>query len=135
METKVLLKYHRDCDAWLCPECDTENPISVTNCDVCNCKRSSSFIILKQFTKETEPPITPVNKTKTPDTSVTLFNAIDDDYIQEEKNPMKIVWGIFIVFLIIILIVAASNANACSPYSGITNDLILNLQQFYYQSQ
>lgn len=40
-ETKVILKYKRECDSWLCPECDTENSISLGKCAVCNFRNSS----------------------------------------------------------------------------------------------
>jgi len=31
METKEILKFYRECDSWLCPECDRENDMSLSN--------------------------------------------------------------------------------------------------------
>ena len=41
-ETKVILKYKRERDSWLCPECDTENSITLGKCTVCGCRKTST---------------------------------------------------------------------------------------------
>lgn len=64
METKVILKYKRPCDSWLCPDCDAENSMTVSRCTICDCVKTASVVIVKTWTPaddvpEVEQPIPP----------------------------------------------------------------------------
>jgi len=111
-ETKVILKYKRENDCWLCPECDTENNVSLGKCTVCGLKKSPSAVILKQWTEADDKPITPPKKkTVTTPTGPVFKDTDKDEYIPEEENKNKIIWWI-VAIIIIGLIIAASQANA-----------------------
>jgi len=56
METKEILKFYRECDSWLCPECDRENDMSLGKCSVCGCKRHPEFTVLKKWTETENTP-------------------------------------------------------------------------------
>ena len=72
METKEVLKYHRENDSWLCPVRDTENGMVLGNCMLCGCKHDSSTVVLKQWTEADEKPITPPPKQVYEEKSVNL---------------------------------------------------------------
>ena len=92
-ETNVILKYKRLCDSWLCPDCDTENNVSLGKCTVCGCRKSESATILKQWTEADERPVTPPpKKTITTPTGPIFKDETKDDYIPEEENKNKIIW-------------------------------------------
>ncbi|MBE7012417.1 MAG: hypothetical protein E7415_07065 [Ruminococcaceae bacterium] len=66
--TKVILKYRRDTDAWVCPVCDMENNATVGKCILCQGNKAPDSRILKQWKPEddvirthnpTPPPTTP----------------------------------------------------------------------------
>ncbi len=56
METKVILKYKRECDSWICPDCDTENHMTVGRCTVCGYGRTSTVSIVKAWTPADDVP-------------------------------------------------------------------------------
>lgn len=113
MGINVILKYKRECDCWLCPECDTENNISASRCTVCGCQKSASATILKQWTEADERPVNCPPKSNIPPTHYTppkdtkIFTDTDKDtYIpEEETNTSKIFW--FVIFIIFIFILVA----------------------------
>ncbi|MCI5604390.1 MAG: hypothetical protein MR413_01890 [Clostridia bacterium] len=127
-ETNTILRYKRPCDSWLCPNCDTENNISLGKCTVCGCRKSPSATILKQWTEADDRPVTPPKKTPTPAPSGPVFKDTDkDDYIPEEENKNKIVWGIIIAIIIIAiiiigLIIAASQGITYVAYLDAMNE-------------
>ena len=119
-ETKVILKYKRECDSWLCPECDTENSISLDKCAVCNFRKTSEVAILKQWSAVDEHAVSTTSTTKTKK-STSIFK--DDDYTPPtEANKNKIIWGIIIVILIVGLLVAASQGSTYATYSDAINE-------------
>lgn len=111
-ETNTILRYKRPCNSWLCPDCDTENNISLGKCTVCGCRKSPSVTILKQWTEADDRPVTPAKKIPIPTPSGPLFKDTDkDDFIPEEENKNKIIWGIIIAIIIIGLLIAASQGH------------------------
>ena len=50
-DVNTILRYKRSCDSWLCPECDTENNISLGKCTVCGCRKGPSATILNNGLK------------------------------------------------------------------------------------
>lgn len=124
-EICTILKYKRPHDSWLCPECDTENSLSLGKCTVCGCRKTSTDIILKQWTEADDRPVIPPKKTPThtPTPSGPVFKDMDkDDYIPEEENKNKIIWGIIIAIIIIGLIIAASQGSTSAAYSDAMNE-------------
>lgn len=108
-ETNTILRYKRPCDSWLCPDCDTENNISLGKCTVCGGRKSPSTTILKQWTEADDRMVTP-SKTD------------NDDYIPEEENKNIIIWRviiarIIIAIIIIFLLIAISQGNRYAAYS------------------
>lgn len=110
-ETNTILKYKRPYDSWLCPECDTENDVSLGKCIACGSQRNfSSVAMLNHRTEDDEIPVTPPPK-KTPPTSEPVFKeTCEDDYAPKEKKN-KIIWGIAII--IVVLIIVKSISSAC----------------------
>lgn len=51
----VVLKFSDNRTVWKCPECDMENSVSSTSCDVCGCMRHPGVEVVSLY----EPP-TPV---------------------------------------------------------------------------
>jgi len=47
-DIKVILKYSREEDCWVCPECDTENPLDSTKCSVCQSNYDRDSILNKK---------------------------------------------------------------------------------------
>ena len=125
-ETNTILRYKRPCHSWLCPDCDTENNISLGKCTVCGCRKSPSATILKQWTEADDRPVTPPKKTTTSTTTTSVFKDTEkDSYVPEEetnKNKIKIIWGIIIAIIIIGLIIAASQGSTYAAYSDAMNE-------------
>lgn len=120
-ETNTILRYKRPCDSWLCPDCDTENNISLGKCTVCGYRKSPSATILKQWTETDDRPVTPPNERPTylgPD-----FNDTSEDYyIPEKENKNKIIWGILFAIIIIGLLIAASQEGTYAASSDVMNE-------------
>ncbi len=124
MDTNVILKYRRECDSWICPECDLENPATVDRCSVCGCMRPIGASLLKAWSEADERPIPPPRKVppvgvgrppKHPRSTITepIFKDYDE-YIppeQPESNVATgIVWGIIIAIVILALVFILSNS-------------------------
>lgn len=122
-ETKVILKYKRECDSWLCPECDTENSISLGKCAVCNFRKTSEVAILKPWSAVDERAASTNTTTKT-NTSTSIFK--DDDYTppaeENETNKNKIIWGIVAAIVIILILIGISQNSNASAYSEAMNE-------------
>lgn len=115
-DTNTILRYKRPCDSWLCPDCDTENNISLGKCTVCGCRKSPSATILKQWTEADDRPVTPPKKTPTPAPSGPVFKDTDkDDYVPEDEN--KIIKGIIIAIIIIGILIVAIQGKTYAAYS------------------
>lgn len=115
METNVILKYHRESDCWLCPECDTENGLALGNCALCGSRRSPSAEILRHWTEADDrviaPPPRPV-RPNIPLSTPVFRDAERDDYtpVDDDGNSNAVVWGIFImIVLVVILVIVANN--------------------------
>lgn len=124
-EVHEILRYKRPYDSWLCPECDTENSVSLGKCTVCGCRKTSSATILKQWTEADDRPVTPPPKKTTTSTSTTsVFKDTEkDSYVpEEETNKNKIIWGIIIAIIIIFLLIAISQGNTYAAYSDAMNE-------------
>lgn len=123
-ETNVILKYKRLCDSWVCPDCDTENNVSLGKCTVCGCRKSESATILKQWTEADERPVTPPpKKTITTPTGPIFKDETKDDYIPEEENKNKIIWGVLIgIVLFILLMIGLSQGGNASAYDNAMNE-------------
>ena len=91
MEVNVILEYKRKSDSWICPECDTENDLSIGKCTICGCAPHSATI-MEHWTEPEE---------KTP------ANEYDED-VSDDSNTLKIVLGIIIVSIVVLLLIAAS---------------------------
>lgn len=115
-ETNIILKYKRDCDSWLCSDCDTENAMSLSRCTVCGCGKSSSAEVLKQWTEQTERTVTPPKK-KTSPTSEPISKGTAKD-APEGGNKNRIIRGLIIAIIIIGLIIAASQGGTYVAYSN-----------------
>lgn len=120
-EINTILRYKRPCDSWLCPDCDTENNISLGKCTVCGCSKSLSPTILKQWAEADDKQGMPSKKTYT--SSDTIFKDMDkDDYIPEEENKNKIILGIIIAIIVLALFVAAIQGSTYDEYSDNINE-------------
>ena len=119
-EINTILQYKRPCDSWLCPECDTENNVSLGKCTVCGCKKDFSSIILKQWTEADDRTDREKKKTSTSTTSGPVFKDTDKDaYIPEEENNNKIIWGVLIgIMLFILLMIGLSQGGNASAYDN-----------------
>lgn len=105
-EVHEILKYKRPFDCWVCPDCDAENNMSIAECAVCGCRKSSSDTILKRRIEEGEGiKITP--KKVTPPDSKPIKKKTDKGvYVTNDENK-KIIW-VIIIAIIIGLIIAVS---------------------------
>lgn len=124
-EVHEILRYKRSYDSWLCPECDTENSVSLGKCTVCGCRKTSSATILKQWTEADDRPVTPPpKKTSTSTTTTSVFKDTEkDSYVpEEETNKNKIIWGIIIAIIIIFLLIAINQGNTYAAYSDAMNE-------------
>lgn len=135
METKVILKYRRERDSWLCGECDTENSMSVEKCIVCGYRKSTSSTILKTWTEADERPVIPVRPvdrkrpmgggtppsgpSRPPYRPPSGSGHTDSGYTSyTDKNSVGIAWGILAIIIVIILITAAVGiSEAYAQYS------------------
>ena len=121
MEPNVILKYRREADCWLCPECDSENGLLQGRCTVCGFKRDDSAEILKKWspaddviytpTRGIVNPPPPRNLTHTPISR--LDGRSDDMYEPAEKrrgNGAVIAICIIIAFFFLAVIIMASQA-------------------------
>ena len=54
MDTNLMLKYKRERDCWLCPNCETENEMTFPGCTLCGYKKNPSVPILKAWSPEQE---------------------------------------------------------------------------------
>lgn len=124
-EVHEILRYKRPYDSWLCPECDTENSVSLGKCMVCGCKKTSSATILKQWTEADDRPVTPPPKKATTSTTTTsvLEDTEKDSYVpEEETNNNKIILGVIIAIIIIFfLLIAISQGSTYAAYSDAMN--------------
>lgn len=124
-EVHEILRYKRPCDSWLCPECDTENSLSLGKCSVCGCIKTSSATIVNQWTEAEDRPITPPKKTSTYVPSGPIFKDRDrDDYIYREETDYtkKILLGIAIVIIIILILSGLSQNVTYAAYSASMNE-------------
>ena len=122
METKVILKYRRECDKWVCPECDAENNMTVARCTVCDSARTASATFLRQWSPADEAPVAPPTPTHTAPTYTGYrtpepYRGIDDPRYMPpaEKENSGAVWAIVAVVAVILLIFIACVANAAEP--------------------
>ncbi|MBO5007619.1 MAG: hypothetical protein J6D26_02155 [Clostridia bacterium] len=115
METKVILKYRRECDSWLCNECDMENSMLLTKCIVCGCGKSST--ILRTWTEADE------YLEKISD-DMPVFKDDKDTSAKNGTNEGNILWAIIIILIIIGLIVAICQDNSSGIYATQVNALI-----------
>lgn len=117
-EINIILKYKRSNDSWLCPECDTENSITLGKCVVCGCRKTSTTTILKRWTEADEGLVT-----ETPKETPIFKDGEEDTHTPEEKsNKNKIIWGIIVAIIVIGIIVAVVQANNSSAYANAVNE-------------
>ncbi len=130
METNVILKYRRPKDCWLCPECDSENDISVNHCFVCNCARPMGIELLRKWNpnddREIPPPKPPKPSKKTPNPPRPETGPIFRDYDMPPPPPpppgtssaVGVIWGIIIAIIIltILFMAVASGRLQALPY-------------------
>lgn len=105
METKEILKYRRDIDAWVCSECDKENEMIFENCTLCGCRRQQYDPILKKWTEADERPVAPITRATSRKTyyNTPCFKDHEEDkryFTEEEKNDMS---GIVVAVILLVV--------------------------------
>lgn len=105
LETKSILKFRRNGETWICPECDVENNITSEFCNVCGCPKTAATEFLKSYSKSDE---TPVMTEKNTSSSVNFSPAFKDDvYTDEEVSSGKKSTALKILLILLILVVIA----------------------------
>ena len=56
---RIMLKYRRETDSWVCPCCDMENSTFIGNCLLCRTPRTPDALFLKHWTEADEVPVAP----------------------------------------------------------------------------
>lgn len=114
-EIRTILVYKRPHDSWLCPECDTENSLSLDKCMVCGCRKTSSATILKQWTEADDRTD---REQKESNVSTDLGQVFKDT----DKED-KVIWGVLIgIILFILLMIGLSQAGDASVYDNAMNE-------------
>lgn len=126
-DTNIILKYRRPQDSWLCPECDAENALAYSRCNVCGCGNFGTPTIVKAWSEADEkPPAMPAAPMGAPYSTgrpAAGFGKMTPSYIDPSKTgstpmytPPKshsnawLIWTIVIVAIILFLIWMANNA-------------------------
>lgn len=108
METKLIVKYRRPSDRWVCPDCDAENDIGSVRCTVCGCEKNPSVSILKAWSPELERAGKADSSKRLisgpRSTSAGGYSSSGDDSSTDSSNVFWLVVASVLVLMIIVLI-------------------------------
>ncbi|MBE7033353.1 MAG: hypothetical protein E7406_03905 [Ruminococcaceae bacterium] len=114
METKLIVKYRRPNDKWICPDCDAESDVGCNRCSVCGCEKNPTVNILKAWSPELERVNTTASVKKvTPASGHTMsggYSASGHTSSDPSGETNNVVWVVVatLFILIFILIIAQS---------------------------